>query len=179
MAHFVESEFEHCGYKCVVVFQPMGHRCGYVGIPKTHTLYGDDYCNYLDIKKEDLEDKKVSGVFPLFLSCFDEDERIRIDAFFECHGGITYSGGGENSNYPINSDLWWFGFDCAHYMDGRDLYYALEKFPEEKELIEKRIEWELECPLGGTVRTKEYVEKECMNLAEQLKVFEKQEEEDE
>ena len=124
---------------------------------------------------EDLDDKKVSGVFALFLSCLDEDERIRIDAFFECHGGVTYSGGGENSNYPINSDLWWFGFDCAHFGDGKDLHYALEKFPEEKKLIEKRIEWELESPWDGEVRTKEYVEKECMNLAGQLKVFEKQE----
>lgn len=26
---------------------------------------------------------------------------------FYCHGGLTYSGGGENSSYPISSDLWW------------------------------------------------------------------------
>lgn len=32
--YIVEQEFEHAGYKCVVTFNAMGHRCGYVGIPK-------------------------------------------------------------------------------------------------------------------------------------------------
>lgn len=32
--YIVEQEFEHAGYKCVVTFNVMGHRCGYVGIPK-------------------------------------------------------------------------------------------------------------------------------------------------
>jgi hypothetical protein len=36
--YIVEREFEHAGYKCVVTFNVMGHRCRYVGIPKT-TLY--------------------------------------------------------------------------------------------------------------------------------------------
>lgn len=34
--YIVEQEFEHAGYKCVVTFNVMGHRCGYVGIPKNH-----------------------------------------------------------------------------------------------------------------------------------------------
>ena len=37
--YIVEREFEHVGYKCVVIFGNMAHRCGYVGIPKNHTLY--------------------------------------------------------------------------------------------------------------------------------------------
>ena len=30
----VEKRFEYKGYPCVVLFQKMCHRCGYVGIPK-------------------------------------------------------------------------------------------------------------------------------------------------
>lgn len=41
--YIVEREFEHVGYKCVVTFNVMGHRCGYVGIPKNHPLYGKEY----------------------------------------------------------------------------------------------------------------------------------------
>ena len=48
--YIVEREFEHAGYKCVVTFNVMGHRCGYVGIPKNHSLYGKEYSDYLEIK---------------------------------------------------------------------------------------------------------------------------------
>ena len=82
----------------------MGHRCGYVGIPKNHPLYGKEYSDYLEIKKADVGDRKISGIFPLLGACLDKDERIRIEAYFSCHGGITFADGGENSNYPIESD---------------------------------------------------------------------------
>ena len=51
----VEKDFEHNGHRCVVIFTDMGHRCGYVGVPKWHPLYGKGYDDYLDIKKEDIE----------------------------------------------------------------------------------------------------------------------------
>ena len=172
--YIIEREFEHKGYKCVVVFQPMGHRCGYVGIPDAHPLYKKDYSSYLDIKKADIEGREVSCVFQLFLACLDDDERIQIDAYFQCHGGITYSGGGKGSSYPIESDLWWFGFDCAHAGDGKDLQFAYEKFPNEREHIAGMIDLEKRFPIHGeTVRTEEYVAAECKRLAEQLKEFEK------
>ena len=31
------------GYPAVVVIQPMGHRCGYVALPKSHPAAGKDY----------------------------------------------------------------------------------------------------------------------------------------
>ena len=103
--YIVEQEFEHAGYKCVVTFNVMGHRCGYVGIPKNHPLYGKEHSDYLEIKKADVGDRKISGIFPWFGACLDEDERIRIEAYFQCHGGITFADGGENSNYPIKNHL--------------------------------------------------------------------------
>lgn len=39
----IEASFVHAGFPCVVLFQAMGHRCGYVGVPKTHPYYGAGY----------------------------------------------------------------------------------------------------------------------------------------
>lgn len=171
--YVVEREFEHAGYKCVVVFGSIGHRCGYVGIPKNHPLYGKDYSDYLEIKKSDVGDREVSGIFPLLGVCLDEDERIRIEAYFQCHGGITFADGGENSNYPIESDLWWFGFDCGHAGDKADWKYAIEKFPKQAEQLKMQKRINDMYPIeGDIIRTEEYVAEECKKLAEQLKEFE-------
>ena len=175
--YIVEREFEHAGYKCVVTFNVMGHRCGYVGIPKNHSLYGKEYSDYLEIKKADVGARKISGIFPLLGACLDKDERIRIEAYFSCHGGITFADGGENSNYPIESDLWWFGFDCAHCDDAKELELAYERFPNYRERLAMKIECEDRFCIDGTiVRTEEYVAEECKKLAEQLKEFEESEE---
>ena len=171
--YIVEREFEHAGYKCVVTFNVMGHRCGYVGIPKNHSLYGKKYSDYLEIKKKDIGDREISGIFPLMFACLDDDERIRIEAYFQCHGGITFAGGGENSKYPIESDLWWFGFDCGHAGDKADLNYAMQKFPNRKEEYRTRLLIENKYLIEyDVIRTEEYVAEECKKLAEQLKEFE-------
>lgn len=36
----IESCFDYKGYKLVVVFNDLGHRCGYIGIPEGKPLYG-------------------------------------------------------------------------------------------------------------------------------------------
>ena len=38
----VESKTKHFGFDCYSVFMPLGYRCGYVAIPKTHPLHGED-----------------------------------------------------------------------------------------------------------------------------------------
>lgn len=40
---YVENRFEYRGFPCVVLFQKMGHRCGYVGLPKENLYYKKDY----------------------------------------------------------------------------------------------------------------------------------------
>ena len=167
----VESDFEHNGLRCVVTFGDMGHRCGYVGVPKTHSLYGKDYSDYLEIKKEDIKDKEVSGILSLFAAAFDEDDRIRIETYFNCHGGITYASGGMDSKYPVESDLWWFGFDCAHCNDGKDWDLALKYFPELSQRILMAKQIENMYPVIEIIRTMEYVENECKSLADQLVEF--------
>ena len=169
--YIVEKEFECNGLKCVVTFQRHGHRCGYVGIPKEHPLYGKDYSDHIEIRKVDIEDREVSGVFPLLGAILDDDERVRIEAYFNCHGGVTYSGGGEGSTYPIESDLWWFGFDCAHCDDGKDLDLAMKLFPEHAQSIRMTKQIEDMYPVYNIVRELDYVENECCELAEQLVAF--------
>ena len=112
---FIEKSWNHIGFPCVQILVlhteldgtglGRGHRCGYVGVPVGHILYGRDYSSP-DI---------------------------------DVHGGLTYSN--KNAGYPDpdNKDnIWWFGFDCAHYNDTLESCDAL------------------------------YVELECLKLAEQL-----------
>lgn len=127
MNFLVESDFTYNGFRCVVVGQDLGHRCGYVGIPDGHKLYGSDY-NGLN---------------------------------FDVHGGLTFSGGG-GSKYPVESNLWWLGFDCAHCDDAMDKDLILKLAP--PQFVENRLRmcW------GGTVRTQEYVESELRSLVDQI-----------
>ena len=39
----VEKDFMVDEFRCVIVGQKIGHRCGYIAIPKGHKLYGKDY----------------------------------------------------------------------------------------------------------------------------------------
>lgn len=79
--YIVEREFEHAGYKCVVTFNVIGHRCGYVGIPKEHPLYGKGYDEHLEIKKSDLGDREVKGIFPLLLALIKMRESALMHIF--------------------------------------------------------------------------------------------------
>ena len=84
----------------------------------------------------------------------------------DVHGGITFSSGGKASKYPVESDLYWFGFDCAHCNDRIDVDKLREYFPDGK-FTESRIENALYFS-DSEVRTLEYVTQECMNLADQI-----------
>lgn len=65
----------------------------------------------------------------------------------EAHGGLTYS------DADKDDDSWWVGFDCEHSGDDQDA--ALLPTGGHR------------MPLGGTVKTQEYVESECLRLCEQ------------
>ena len=94
---------------------------------------------------------------------------------FDVHGGLTYSGGGKNSDYPIKSDLWWLGFDCAHGGDRADNERVMELFPDKAELHKgyMRISKEVDKRYGfkvNAVRLEGYVVNECKRLARQIYV---------
>lgn len=110
------------GLRAVVVLQPWGSRCGYVGVEATHKLHGKDY------------------------------DDVDVDV----HGGLTYANG--KSDYPAdNKGMWWFGYDCAHFGDGRDFSLMSDKYKAISYLDE-----------GGVVRSLEYCVDECEKLAKQL-----------
>ncbi|WP_270657659.1 hypothetical protein [Eubacterium callanderi] len=86
------------------------------------------------------------------------------DLEIACHGGLTYSDGGKDSTHPVESDLWWFGFDCDHYEDGNDIKLAKMYYPE-RHILD--IEYE------GEMRSLGYVQNECVKIADQLVEVEK------
>lgn len=149
----VESEFTYRGLKCVVVMQAWGHRCGYVGIPQKHPLYG-----------------KKCGERLRARSALD------IDDYFKVHGGLTYSEGSDN--YPIPSDLWWFGFDCNHCFDKCDYESAKKLFSDDLAVLrslERRKKMDEDYGINREIRSCEYVKEQCKRLAEQLADFEEEE----
>lgn len=139
--HFnVEKEFEDHGYVCVVArlnrVSGLGHRCGYVGIPASHALYGKAYDQKSGVPKETT---KVNPTDPIgtLLQAMSADDEISISYAAQVHGGITYAGNGKGA-YPIEKpDTWWFGFDCAHCDDNEDGGQSLEYCIEECKKLAK------------------------------------------
>lgn len=79
-------EWRSHGLPCLVVRNPMGSLCGYVGLPPEHPLHGKGY--------EDDGVPYVHGGATYAAAC----------AHRVCHVPAP----GESDN------VWWFGFDCAH-----------------------------------------------------------------
>jgi hypothetical protein len=149
----VEKDWEYKGLRCQVIMTNMGHRCGYVGVNKNHPLFGVEYdesCEYLAQRKnvDDLElgKKSVMAIFSY------DDETVSPIIAFDVHGGLTYSGGFDDD------ERWYFGYDCAHYGDAKDLSVVPDSVRE----------LELKFPTGGVLRTLEYCVDECESLAQQL-----------
>lgn len=77
------------GFPAFIVRNHLGALCGYVGVPPEHSAHGKGYWS---------------------------------DVPVSVHGGLTYAGEcqGRICHVPApgeTDDVWWFGFDCAHYGD--------------------------------------------------------------
>lgn len=119
------------GLRAVCLVVRNSHRCGYVEVPVGHPLYGVHYS----------EGVEALGPSSWGAGHASPDDRITV------HGGISYAEG--NGKYPVESDGWWFGFDCAHAGDGT---------------MDHRYRFAFE----GPVRLESYVVRECESLARQL-----------
>lgn len=115
------------GLRAVILFVSDSHHCGYIEVPKNHPLFGKEYSE----------------------SCDSLTEGGPPESVFDVHGGITYSGGGEDSSYPVESDGWWFGYDCAHAGDKK-----FSRFDS-----------------SGVFRDVNYCVNECESLAKQIAVI--------
>ena len=158
--YVIEADFEYQNLRCVVVMTEMGHRCGYVGVPKNHILYGKSYSDkigkFSDIKEKNTDKMSPISVMMLAFEQPEDNSPVRLDCYIDVHGGITYAGEGD---YPVKSDLWWFGYDCAHAGDAKDMNAIQD---------ERLREIEKNFSNYGVVRTLDYCISECKNLAEQL-----------
>ena len=143
MKYKVESDFLHKGLRCVVILSRSGYRYGYVGIPVANPLYGVRHFN------------KYHAMIPMY--------------YFDVHGGITYSG--SDGNYPVESDLWWFGFNCDLSSDGKDYDKVREYKLRDSFWLDKLMRFDRKNHTNTPFKTIEYVESECKNLANQLSKF--------
>lgn len=140
--YVVEFEKEVDGMLCVGIITTRGYRCGYVGVDNTHPLFGLEYNSSLPKELlpmwEEVKNKPSGKRSIIDIFCCDKDNP-KVGILFDVHGGITYSGSSEDK-YPVESDkkLWFFGFDCNHADDQFD------------------------------PKSQEYVEAECLSLAQQL-----------
>jgi len=145
------------GLTCVVYrFLSYGHWCGYVGLSKSHKLYGKDYGDLIKVPKKIINRKvDVDKIGVINLLCVDkknlDNGKLELGMAFDAHGGITFAG--ELSCWKLDNK-WFIGFDTAH---AGDMRYEPDFNPE---------------PYPGDVyRTKEYTIKETENLAKQLSIW--------
>jgi len=171
----VEETRSIYGYTYVVVMTQMGHRCGYVGISKSHPLHGVKYSDPHPALKRSLVEKTPigdRGIIPLVIDAFrhdDDKDCVSPDVYFDVHGGITYSD--SLNDYPIANDgsRWWFGFDCSHLGDAPDLQW-LRDHGNEDDLHYREKYF---SAFDGHVWTRAEVNDQCVHLATQLFEVEK------
>lgn len=130
------------GLPCLAKRNHAGAWCGYVGVPATHPLHGAHY-----------SEDQFAGV--------------------EVHGGLTYSGACQEGPEPVEQrichipddgepdDVWWLGFDCAHWQDLQPAYAATMRQIGMPELL-------VQTPLDCQYRALDFVRAECARLAEAL-----------
>jgi len=104
----IQWQDEATGLPCLLVRNAhFGNLCGYVGVPKTHPMYGET----------DHDDLSVHGGITFSSTC----DKGALD---EAHGICHLPDPGEPD------DVWWLGFDCAHAGD----VTAISEIYMEKEL---------------------------------------------
>lgn len=80
---------------CLIVRNPLGALCGYVGVTKDHPAYGKEYSEV---------EVSVHGDLTFAAKC---QEGTKDEAHGICH--VPEPG--------RSHDIWWLGFDCGHHMD--------------------------------------------------------------
>jgi len=120
MSYKVETDEVYGGLRIATILIDGRHRCGYVGIPESHPLFGIDYGQSIKgISRKELEKTEMGdrGIMPVFIAALDGESSVSPDLYFDVHGSITYAG--QSEEYPVKTDgkTWWYGFDCAHLDD--------------------------------------------------------------
>ena len=172
-----ETVINYNEYKLVVCGNPIGFRCGFVGVSADHPLYklcSDSPSKYLmDFKDIPIEKRNIIN---LLCDRFDYDKTLSPSSYFSVHGGMNFS------NYKINLDpnikannkyheevnnnnWWYFGFDCGHWNDAKDITLITDRQLKAMSMYMDQI---FGIKAMGIIRTNEYVLEECKSLADQL-----------
>lgn len=148
-------EDTHLGLKIWAVRHPHFKTwCGYVEIPREHSLFGHTYRARILVKNR-LEHKVKTGPIPLMLEAFkDTESSISMDCYFSVHYGITFAASPENLLKSPEGVEWAIGFDCAHCDDYCPVY-----------------EEELGLTGSGIYRDLTYVKENLFSLAQQVLDF--------
>lgn len=85
-------QWEHRGMVCLMVRSSLGNWCGYAAVPPGHPMFEKEYND------------------------------VDYDLLPSVHGGLTYSDHcqGHICHVPppgSPDNVWWLGFDCAHFQD--------------------------------------------------------------
>lgn len=145
---------ETTGLPCLLVrHSDWGNLCGYVAVPPGHPFHGQGFRSLGEVE-------------------------------IDVHGGLDFAGEcqpGEDESTGIchvpepgqPHDVWWFGFDCAHWLD---LVPGMEAHL--NQLMPDRLAERAALRLGWPAGTREmfttryrdigYVQRECAHLAKQL-----------
>ncbi len=156
------EEFVHAELPCIVHRTKMGHLVGYVGVPLGHPAAPERLKDIHEFMREGWQ--KPDGDWamiprPDILPNMADVSYQDLDV--EVHGGLTFSGVGDNY-IGRREGFKWFGFDCAH---------AWDYCPPTDPIVHKiHVDITGRTGPGGheTYRNWEYVKREVMNLAEQL-----------
>lgn len=148
------------GLEAVVIMTDIGHMCGYVGVPEGHPLYGCGYDQPSNHLAAPSDDESIGKRGALSLLTMTEERMTSPELVFDVHGSLTFSGNGDGK-YPLESSLWWFGYDCAHSGDRPSDEYLnqlRDKYPNNP-LMWGRL---------GEYRDLDYNIAECESLAKQI-----------
>ena len=167
---YVEKSWRFYGLHCMVIFTRNGVRNGYIGIPKTHKLYGvryDQKCEFLKLDNC----KKFNGNVIRWMCADTSDGMLSPDMYFQAHCGFTYSDYGKEmpKYYNADEDLWYFGFDCNHCDDVQDWKLALKY--NLISLDEYKYHQSSQFRINNPIRTLEYCENNINEVIYELIKF--------
>lgn len=154
------------GLLAMVLMTNQGHRCGYVGVPKGHPLYGVGYDQETVALKPIPSDTPAGQRSPFTLMSMVLKGRIpqSPEMAFDVHGGLTFAGTMDHSAIKVSvggEGLWWFGYDCAHFMDALSPEYQAQM---KERYSDRPFMWGNQ----GVHRTREFCKDQCVSLAEQI-----------
>lgn len=164
MSSVTEVEMIHeLGYKYKVIFGEMGHRCGYVYIPRDYLL-SDDMKFAISPDSDGLTIRELE-YFSLMLNYNENFDVIKV------HGGITFNEALEDVDINESEDfIYCLGFHCGHGGDKKDEECFEKYFPENFERFKTLSFSGLNSfwDNGSIIRTKLFCVQECLNLIKQL-----------